>query len=95
MAFAHTPSPTPGTPARGEHHTDYPMAMGVLTTIFFMLIVGGAVIPRLQGMLADNIGLQHAFFLPLLCYLYIVFYGLSGSKIRSTPSTGDSASERA
>jgi FHS family L-fucose permease-like MFS transporter len=57
--------------------------------------VGGAVIPRLQGMLADNIGLQHAFFLPLLCYLYIVFYGLSGSKIRSTPSTGDSASERA
>jgi FHS family L-fucose permease-like MFS transporter len=46
-------------------------------------------------MLADNIGLQHAFFLPLLCYLYIVFYGLSGSKIRSTPSTGASASERA
>ena len=65
------------------------------SSLLIMAIVGGAVIPRLQGMLADNIGLQHAFFLPLLCYLYIVFYGLSGSKIRSTPSTGDSASERA
>ena len=94
MAFAHTPSPTPGTPARDERHTNYPITINVLTTIFFM-IMGDAVIPRLQGMLADNIGLQHAFFLPLLCYLYIVFYGLSGSKIRSTPSTGDSASERA
>jgi len=37
-----------------------------------------------QGVLADHIGLQHAFFLPLLCYLYIVFYGISGSKIRSS-----------
>jgi FHS family L-fucose permease-like MFS transporter len=34
-------------------------------------------------MLADRFGLQHAFVLPLVCYLYIVFYGLSGSKVRS------------
>jgi FHS family L-fucose permease-like MFS transporter len=33
--------------------------------------------------------LQHAFFLPLLCYLYIVFYGLSGSKIRSEELIGN------
>jgi len=50
-----------------------------------MAIVGGAIIPPLQGLFADHIGLQHAFFLPLLCYLYIVFYGLSGSRIRSAP----------
>lgn len=48
-----------------------------------MAIVGGAVIPYLFGVLADQIGLQHAFFVPLLCYLYILFYGASGSKIRS------------
>ena len=39
MAFATQSSPTSGnkgTPARGERYTDYPMAMGVLTTIFFM-----------------------------------------------------------
>ncbi len=65
------------------------------SSLLIMAIVGGAVIPRLQGMLADHIGLQEAFILPLLCYLYIVFYGLSGSKIRSTPPADASASDRA
>lgn len=65
------------------------------SSLLIMAIVGGALIPRLQGMLADHVGLQEAFILPLLCYLYIVFYGLSGSKIRSAPPAGDSASDRA
>jgi FHS family L-fucose permease-like MFS transporter len=43
-------------------------------------IVGGAIIPLLQGALADRIGLQHAFFLPVICYLYLVFYGFVGSR---------------
>lgn len=37
-------------------------------------IVGGAIIPELQGILADRIGLHHAFVLPALCYGYIFFY---------------------
>lgn len=53
------------------------------SSLLIMAIVGGALIPYLQGTLADRFGLQHAFVLPLLCYLYIVFYGLSGSKVRS------------
>jgi len=43
-------------------------------------VVGGAVIPYLLGALADKVGIQHAFVLPLLCYLYIAYYGLWGSK---------------
>jgi len=43
-------------------------------------IVGGAVIPLFEGALADRIGLQHAFLLPAVCYLYIVFYGFAGSR---------------
>ncbi|MEN9898297.1 MAG: hypothetical protein RLZZ66_1946 [Pseudomonadota bacterium] len=39
-------------------------------------IVGGAIIPLLQGIIADNIGVQMALFLPVICYLYIGFYGL-------------------
>ncbi|HZX71336.1 MAG TPA: sugar MFS transporter, partial [Rhodanobacter sp.] len=54
------------------------------SSLLIMAIVGGAVVPQLQGVVADQIGLQHAFFLPLLCYLYILFYGVSGSKIRSS-----------
>ncbi|HZU33300.1 MAG TPA: sugar MFS transporter [Candidatus Angelobacter sp.] len=45
-------------------------------------IVGGAVIPELQGVLADHIGLHRAFVLPIVCYGYIMFYALKGSSGR-------------
>jgi FHS family L-fucose permease-like MFS transporter len=48
--------------------------------ILNMAIVGGAILPLIQGVIADHIGLHHAFFIPVVCYLYILFYGLSGSK---------------
>jgi len=44
-----------------------------------MAIVGGAIIPLVQGVLADRLGIHHAFFLPVICYLYILFYALRGS----------------
>ncbi|WP_244511548.1 L-fucose:H+ symporter permease [Luteibacter sp. UNCMF331Sha3.1] len=58
---------------------------GKASSLLIMAIVGGALIPWIQGIIADQIGLQHAFFIPLICYAYIVFYGLSGSKIRNLP----------
>jgi FHS family L-fucose permease-like MFS transporter len=48
-----------------------------------MAIVGGAILPVIQGVIADRVGLHHAFVLPVLCYLYILFYGLKGSKPNS------------
>jgi FHS family L-fucose permease-like MFS transporter len=54
------------------------------SSLLIMAIVGGALIPYVQGVFADHIGLQHAFFLPLLCYLYIFFYGVRGSRVRVT-----------
>ena len=48
-----------------------------------MAIVGGAIIPYAQGAIADRIGLHHAFFLPVLCYVYILFFALSGSRPNS------------
>ncbi len=51
--------------------------------ILNMAIVGGAILPVLQGAIADRIGIQHAFFVPVICYAYIVFYGLSGSRANS------------
>jgi FHS family L-fucose permease-like MFS transporter len=42
--------------------------------------VGGAVVPYLIGALADRVGIQNAFILPVICYLYIAYYGLWGSK---------------
>jgi FHS family L-fucose permease-like MFS transporter len=48
-----------------------------------MAIVGGAILPVLQGMIADQFGIHHGFWLPVICYLYIVFFALSGSKPNS------------
>ncbi|HEX7801619.1 MAG TPA: L-fucose:H+ symporter permease [Pseudoxanthomonas sp.] len=53
---------------------------GKASSLLIMAIVGGAIVPYLQGILADSVGLHHAFILPLLCYGYIIFYGLSGSR---------------
>jgi FHS family L-fucose permease-like MFS transporter len=53
-------------------------ASGLLITA----IVGGAIIPELQGLLADRIGVHHAFVLPILCFLYIAWYGVRGSKVK-------------
>ena len=51
--------------------------------IMIMAIVGGALIPVAQGAIADRIGIHHAFFLPVICYLYILYFALSGSKPNS------------
>ncbi len=48
-----------------------------------MAIVGGAILPVIQGVIADYVGIHHAFVLPVICYLYILFYALSGSKPNS------------
>lgn len=52
-------------------------ASGLLVTA----IVGGAAIPELQGILADHIGLHHAFFIPVLCYIFIAYYGWKGARV--------------
>ncbi|WP_037458691.1 sugar MFS transporter [Shewanella sp. HN-41] len=49
--------------------------------ILCLAIVGGAVVPLLQGVLADNLGIQMAFILPVICYGFILFYGAKGSKM--------------
>jgi FHS family L-fucose permease-like MFS transporter len=56
--------------------------------ILIMAIVGGALIPLAQGRLADMIGLHHAFLLPAVCYLYIVYYAFVGSRPVPVEATG-------
>jgi FHS family L-fucose permease-like MFS transporter len=55
--------------------------------ILNMAIVGGAILPVIQGVIADHVGLHRAFVLPLICYLYILFYALNGSKPNSERHT--------
>jgi FHS family L-fucose permease-like MFS transporter len=50
------------------------------SSMLIMAIVGGAIVPVLVGALADRIGIHHSFILPAICYLYIVYYGFTGSR---------------
>ncbi|CCQ11929.1 Predicted glucose transporter in beta-glucoside utilization gene cluster [Pseudoalteromonas luteoviolacea B = ATCC 29581] len=40
-----------------------------------LAIVGGAIVPLVQGLMADQIGLQLSFILPIVCYAFIAYYG--------------------
>lgn len=45
------------------------------SSLLVMAILGGALLPLVQGALADAYGIQHSFFVPVFCYLYIAFFG--------------------
>lgn len=49
--------------------------------LLVMGIAGGAVIPLLYGQLAHNIGAHSAYWIALPCYLFILYYGISGHKV--------------
>jgi len=54
--------------------------------VLCMAIVGGAIVPVVQGAFADHFGLLPSFAVPLVCYLYIFYYGLSGHRPRPAPA---------
>ena len=58
-------------------------ASGLLVT----MVVGGAVVPEIQGLLADRFGYQRSFLVVLACYLYILFFALWGHR----PAQGQEA----
>jgi MFS transporter, FHS family, L-fucose permease len=65
--------------------------LGPLTSsgsgVLNMAIVGGAVLPLFQGAIADTVGIQSAFFVPVACYLYILYYAARGSAPNSQRAT--------
>ena len=50
--------------------------------ILVSMIVGGAIIPEIQGALADKFGYQLSFTVVALCYAYLIFFAVSGYKVR-------------
>jgi MFS transporter, FHS family, L-fucose permease len=50
------------------------------SSLMVAAIVGGALIPLAEGHLADRIGVQHAFILPAICYVYIAIFGILASR---------------
>jgi FHS family L-fucose permease-like MFS transporter len=65
------------------------------SAVLVAAIVGGAIIPELQAVMADRVGIHHAFILPALCYLYIIFFALKGSRKRATSTATELAPNEA
>lgn len=54
------------------------------SSLLVMMILGGAIIPPIQGLVTDSLSaenMKYAFFVPLLCYAYLAWYGFVGSHI--------------
>jgi FHS family L-fucose permease-like MFS transporter len=58
--------------------SEMPIASGIINT----MIVGGAVVPVLMGVITDAADVRSALLIPILCFAYITFFALKGSKIR-------------
>jgi MFS transporter, FHS family, L-fucose permease len=50
------------------------------SSLMVAAIVGGALIPLAEGHLADAIGVQHAFVIPAVCYIYVALFGYLGGR---------------
>ena len=50
------------------------------SSLLVMAIIGGAVFPAIMGRISDAASIQKAFVVPLLCYAFILYFGLSGHK---------------
>ena len=59
------------------------------SSLLVMSVFGGAVLPPLQGRIADAThNLQLSFIVPLIAYAYVAFYGWKGHRVgRGTPAT--------
>jgi FHS family L-fucose permease-like MFS transporter len=52
-----------------------------VSSLLVMAILGGALLPPLQGWIADKHGLQISYIVPLIAYAYVAFYGWKGHRI--------------
>jgi FHS family L-fucose permease-like MFS transporter len=66
--------------------------LGALTkrgsSLLVMAILGGALFPAIMGRISDASSIQRAFVVPLLCYVVVLYFGLSGYKPAAPPERG-------
>jgi FHS family L-fucose permease-like MFS transporter len=46
-----------------------------------MMILGGAIIPPIQGKLADVIGIHMSYVIPVLCFIYLGYFAFKAKNI--------------
>jgi len=54
------------------------------SSFIVMAIMGGAIMPKLMGHIADVHGMSAGFIVPLVCFVFVALYGFSWSKLSGT-----------
>ena len=57
------------------------------SSFIIMAIVGGAILPPIQGWISEQVGIQESFLLPAICFVFVIFYGAFGYKVRKPTPT--------
>jgi FHS family L-fucose permease-like MFS transporter len=52
------------------------------SSFLVMAIVGGALCPMIMGYIADHAGIQLGFAIPMACFAFVLYFGISGYKLR-------------
>lgn len=56
----------------------------IASSFMVMSIVGGALVPLALGYISRNVNVQIAYIVPLICFVFVLYYGLKGYKIQHT-----------
>ena len=65
------------------------------SSLMVMAIIGGAIFPAIMGRISDATNIQTAFIVPLICYVYILYFGLAGYKPSGTSDIRQVGAQRA
>jgi len=56
------------------------------SSLLIMAISGAMVVPPVMGKISDLSNIQRAFWVPLLCYAYVLYFALRGYRPRTVPN---------
>jgi MFS transporter, FHS family, L-fucose permease len=58
------------------------------SSFLVMAIMGGAVLPKLMGYVADQYDMSRGFIVPMICFIFVAYYGFNWSKFSNAESLG-------
>src|SRR5262249_61868499 len=61
------------------------------SSLLVMSIIGGGIIPPIMGRISDLSNIQFAFIVPLICYVYVLYFALLGYKPKAIAETSQAA----
>ena len=65
------------------------------SSLLVMSIIGGAIFPAVMGFISDHSSIRAAFLVPLVCYMYVLYFAVEGYKPAAVLVEADATAESA